>query len=119
MESIEEMREYKPDDFPYSEQDLQRIQASSQVIQLVTHSSFRARAVSLIVGSCLAELTNGSLLDEPVWQWHDGVLPWNGRATKSKISNRNSKQTSDLESCNRVVACEIQLRYDAQPWGCI
>lgn len=78
MESVEEMRECEPDDFPYSEGDIERVQRSAEVVQLVTHSGLRDRTAAVFVASCLAELTGGTLLDEPVWKWYDGegLVAW-------------------------------------------
>jgi len=69
LDSIEERRQFEADD-PYSEEDLLRVRASRDVVQLVTHASSRGRAAAVVVASCIAELTDGWVLDEPVWRWH-------------------------------------------------
>lgn len=73
LESVDEMREEEPDEFPYTEEDLRRVAGSRAVVQLITHSSYRQRAAAIIVASCLGELCGGWVLDEPVWKWHDAA----------------------------------------------
>ncbi len=88
MRAVRELKKHEPNDFPYSEADLVLIRRHHHVVQLVTHSSSRARVAAVIVGACLAHLTGGVALNEPVWAWNspDSAIPW-ARAMESEMQS--------------------------------
>lgn len=76
QEAIDDMRGDR--DFPYSEEQLELVARHDSVVQLTIHYREAEYASAAVAGACLAKMTGGTVLDEPVWKWYSGqqAIQW-------------------------------------------
>jgi hypothetical protein len=73
LEAVEDLREEEGDEFPYSEEDLSTVRRHRSAVQLVIHYRPREYSAAAATAACLAKMTGGVVLDEPVWKWYRGA----------------------------------------------